>query len=105
MGKKLNVDLLDGYSSEQFNLAFVTKQGSVTTDDVYLKGKVEVGQILEVRGATKLLDELLGKIGFVVDKEEEPPQALLFLFGRYRVRQVLKLCVKIVQIVVAARQK
>ncbi len=57
--EKLNADAIDGYSSEQFNLAFITKQGNVTSDDVYLKGKVEVGQILEVKGATKLLDELL----------------------------------------------
>ncbi|MEK7496824.1 MAG: hypothetical protein AAB657_02870, partial [Patescibacteria group bacterium] len=57
--EKLNADAVDGYSSEQFNLAFITKQGNITSDDVYLKGKVEVGQILEVKGATKLLDELL----------------------------------------------
>ncbi|MFH1867271.1 MAG: hypothetical protein ABIJ81_04290, partial [Patescibacteria group bacterium] len=57
--ENLNADLLDDFSSEQFTLAFVTNNGNITTDDVYLRGKVEVGQVLEVKGATRLLDELL----------------------------------------------
>ncbi|MFA4937174.1 MAG: hypothetical protein WC575_02725, partial [Patescibacteria group bacterium] len=63
--ENLNADFIDGFSTEQFTLAFVTKNGNITTDDVYLKGKVEVGQVLEVKGATRLLDELLvqGELG------------------------------------------
>ena len=57
--ENLNVDSVDGFSPEQFTLAFVTKNGNVTSDDVYLKGNVEVGKVLEVKGATKLLDGLL----------------------------------------------
>lgn len=57
--ENLNADSVDGFSPEQFTLAFVTKNGNVTEDDVYLKGKVEAGSTLEVKGATKLLDALL----------------------------------------------
>ncbi|MFH1112052.1 MAG: hypothetical protein V1712_03205, partial [Patescibacteria group bacterium] len=64
--ENLNADYVDGFSTEQFTLAFVTKNGNITTDDVYLKGKVEVGQILEVKGATQLLDELLVQGGLGV---------------------------------------
>lgn len=42
--ENLNADSVDGFSPEQFTLAFVTKNGNVTIDDVYLKGKVEIGQ-------------------------------------------------------------
>ncbi|MFZ5391386.1 MAG: beta strand repeat-containing protein, partial [Patescibacteria group bacterium] len=55
----LNADTIDGFSAEDFTLAFITKNGAIATDDVELKGNVEVGGILQVKGATKLLDELL----------------------------------------------
>ncbi|KKU38973.1 MAG: hypothetical protein UX54_C0024G0001, partial [Parcubacteria group bacterium GW2011_GWA2_46_39] len=63
--ENLNVDYIDDFSSEQFTLAFVTNNGNITTDDVYLKGKVEIGQTVEVKGATRLLDALLveGSLG------------------------------------------
>ncbi|MBI5466316.1 MAG: hypothetical protein HY974_03440, partial [Candidatus Kerfeldbacteria bacterium] len=57
--ENLNVDAVDGFSSEQFTLAFVTKNGAVTTDNVQLRGDVAVGGVLEVKGATKLTDALL----------------------------------------------
>ncbi|MBU1039131.1 hypothetical protein KKC17_02820, partial [Patescibacteria group bacterium] len=57
--ENLNADTVDGFSAEQFTLAFITKNGAVATDNVELKGNVEVGGILQVKGATKLLDELL----------------------------------------------
>jgi excisionase family DNA binding protein len=57
--ENLNADTVDGFSSEQFTLAFITKNGAVTTDDVQLKGDVEVGGNLEVKGAVKLTDALL----------------------------------------------
>ncbi|KKS13464.1 MAG: YadA domain-containing structural protein, partial [Candidatus Yanofskybacteria bacterium GW2011_GWA1_41_6] len=61
----LNTDFLDGLSNEQFTLAFVTKNGNITYEDVNLEGKVEVGKSLTVKGATKLLDSLqvYGKLG------------------------------------------
>ncbi|HVU06901.1 MAG TPA: hypothetical protein VHE10_03910, partial [Candidatus Paceibacterota bacterium] len=53
--KNLNAEMLDGSKSGDFTLAFVTKNGNVTTDDVYLDGNVEVGKTLLVKGATRLL--------------------------------------------------
>ncbi|MEK7643408.1 MAG: helix-turn-helix domain-containing protein, partial [Patescibacteria group bacterium] len=54
----LNVDYLDGVSAEGFTLAFVTKNGNITYEDVYLEGKVEVGKSLLVKGPAHLLDAL-----------------------------------------------
>ncbi|MBI2065490.1 MAG: hypothetical protein HYT68_00255 [Candidatus Zambryskibacteria bacterium] len=56
--KNLNAEFLGGASSTDFTLAFITKNGNVTTDDVKLEGSVEVGKTLIVRGATKLLSAL-----------------------------------------------
>ncbi|MBI4121492.1 MAG: hypothetical protein HY470_00855, partial [Candidatus Ryanbacteria bacterium] len=47
-----------GISSENITLAFVTKNGNITYDDVFLEGKVEVGKTLLVKGAAHLLDAL-----------------------------------------------
>ncbi|GEM_PF-3934034 len=64
MVKNLNAEYLGGASSTEFTLAFVTKNGSVTTEDVTFGGSVEVGETLEVgqtlvvKGATKLLSSL-----------------------------------------------
>src|SRR3989344_3109 len=54
----LNADYFDDLTSEEFTLAFVTKNGNVTYDNVFLEGKVEVGQTLLVRGAAHLLSTL-----------------------------------------------
>ncbi|MEK7649348.1 MAG: hypothetical protein AAB367_00065 [Patescibacteria group bacterium] len=56
--ENLNADFLDGVSSEQMTLAFVTKNGNITYDDVYLEGRVEVGKTLLVKGATHLRQSL-----------------------------------------------
>ncbi|MFC1595179.1 hypothetical protein ACFL3E_02000, partial [Patescibacteria group bacterium] len=56
--ENLNVDYLDDLSSEDFTLAFVTKNGNVTYENVFLEGSVEVGSTLTVKGAAKLLSEL-----------------------------------------------
>ncbi|MSR76524.1 MAG: hypothetical protein EXS68_02935, partial [Candidatus Ryanbacteria bacterium] len=56
--ENLNADFLDGISTEQMTLAFVTKNGNITYDDVYLEGKVEIGKTLLVKGATRLLQSL-----------------------------------------------
>ncbi|MFH1473214.1 MAG: helix-turn-helix domain-containing protein, partial [bacterium] len=56
--ENLSADTVDGVSSEEFTLAFVTANGNITTEDVILEGNVEVGKILKVRGATKLLSAL-----------------------------------------------
>jgi hypothetical protein len=63
--ENLNAEYLDGLASKDFTLAFVTKNGNVTYEDVYLEGNVEVGKTLLVKGATKLLDSLsvYGKLG------------------------------------------
>jgi len=57
--ENLNADYLDNVSSEGFTLAFVTKNGNITYEDVNLEGSVEVGKSLNVKGPTKLLDSLL----------------------------------------------
>ena len=54
----LNADYLDGLHAEEFTLAFVTQNGNVTYEPVFLEGKVEVGSTLLVRGATNLLSHL-----------------------------------------------
>ena len=56
--KNLNAEYLNNMHSADFTLAFVTANGSVTTEDVKLDGQVEVGQTLLVHGATKLLSAL-----------------------------------------------
>ena len=54
----LNANFLDGLASKDFTLAFVTKNGNLTYEDVKLEGNVEVGKTLTVKGATKLMDSL-----------------------------------------------
>ncbi|MEK9158190.1 MAG: tail fiber domain-containing protein [Patescibacteria group bacterium] len=63
--ENLNADYLDNLSTQDFTLAFVTKNGNLTYDDVKFEGNVEVGKTLTVKGATKLLDSLqvYGKLG------------------------------------------
>jgi len=56
--ENLSADYLDNLSSQDFTLAFVTKNGNTTYEDVKLEGNVEVGKTLMVKGATKLLDNL-----------------------------------------------
>ncbi|MEX0917372.1 MAG: hypothetical protein WDZ90_02530, partial [Candidatus Paceibacterota bacterium] len=56
--ENLDADFVDGVSSEEFTLAFVTENGNITYEDVFLEGNVEVGKTLLVRGATKLLSTL-----------------------------------------------
>lgn len=56
--KNLNAEYVGGTKATDFTLAFVTKNGNVTTDDVFLGGAVEVGKTLLVRGATHLLSSL-----------------------------------------------
>jgi len=58
MVKNLNAEYVGGNRAEDFTLAFVTKNGNVTTDDVQFDGNVEVGKTLLVKGATKLLSSL-----------------------------------------------
>ncbi|MFN7088543.1 MAG: hypothetical protein ACK4NX_01815, partial [Candidatus Paceibacteria bacterium] len=63
--ENLNADYLDDLDSKDFTLAFVTKNGNITYEDVFLEGNVEVGKTLLVKGATKLLDSLTvyGELG------------------------------------------
>ncbi|HEY4497798.1 MAG TPA: hypothetical protein VJC20_03540, partial [Candidatus Paceibacterota bacterium] len=65
----LNVDYLDNLSSEDFTLAFITKNGNRTTEDVFLEGRVEVGKYLLVKEAAKLLSSLAvdGSLGVLGD--------------------------------------
>src|SRR3989344_3097329 len=56
--ENLNADFFDSLDSKEFTLAFVTKNGNVTYEDVFLEGNVEVGKTLTVKGAAKLLDSL-----------------------------------------------
>ncbi|MCR4337707.1 MAG: helix-turn-helix domain-containing protein, partial [Candidatus Omnitrophica bacterium] len=79
--ENLNADYIDNLSSQDFTLAFVTKNGNLTYEDVHLMGNVEVGKLLKVggdaligktltvSGATKLLDSLTvyGKLGVLSD--------------------------------------
>ncbi|MEX2013866.1 MAG: hypothetical protein WD896_00745, partial [Parcubacteria group bacterium] len=74
--KNLNAELLGGASSTDFTLAFVTANGSMTTEDVQLEGNVEVGKTLLVRGATKLLGTLEVGQNLKVFGEAEFRQAL-----------------------------
>ncbi|MEK7645570.1 MAG: hypothetical protein AAB374_00440, partial [Patescibacteria group bacterium] len=67
--ENLNADYIDNLSAQDFTLAFVTKNGNLTYEDVRLMGNVEVGKTLTVSGATKLLDSLTvyGKLGVLSD--------------------------------------
>ncbi len=56
--ENLNAQYFDSLASKDFTLAFVTKNGNITYENVRLEGNVEVGKTLTVRGATKLMDEL-----------------------------------------------
>ncbi|HEU5114829.1 MAG TPA: polymer-forming cytoskeletal protein, partial [Candidatus Paceibacterota bacterium] len=56
--KNLNSEMVGGNKATDFTLAFVTKNGNMTTDDVFFKGNVEVGKTLLVRGAANLLSDL-----------------------------------------------
>ncbi|KKP93506.1 MAG: YadA domain-containing structural protein, partial [Parcubacteria group bacterium GW2011_GWA1_36_12] len=65
----LNAEYLNGLGTNDFTLAFVTKNGNLTYEDVKLEGNVEVGKTLIVKGATKLLDSLqvYGNLGVFGD--------------------------------------
>ena len=65
----LNADFFDSLDTKDFTLAFVTKNGNVTYEDVLLEGNVEVGKTLTVKGAVKLMDSLnvYGKLGVFSD--------------------------------------
>jgi len=67
--ENLNADYLDDLDSKDFTLAFVTKNGNVTYEDVFLEGKVEIGKSLLVKGAVRLLDSLMvdGELGVLGD--------------------------------------
>ncbi|MEK7604084.1 MAG: helix-turn-helix domain-containing protein, partial [Patescibacteria group bacterium] len=56
--ENLNADYIDNLDSKDFTLAFVTKNGNITYEDVFLEGNVEVGKTLTVKGAAKLLSSL-----------------------------------------------
>ena len=65
MVENLNAEMVGGTKANEFTLAFVTKNGNLTTEDVFLEGNAEIGKTLLVKGATKLLDSLLvqGSLG------------------------------------------
>lgn len=65
----LNADYLDNVQAKDFTLAYVTKNGNLTYEDIHLEGKVDVGQTLTVSGATHLLDSLTvdGTLGVFSD--------------------------------------
>ncbi|MBP9822521.1 MAG: hypothetical protein KBC81_03730, partial [Candidatus Pacebacteria bacterium] len=67
--ENLNSDYFDNLDSKDFTLAFVTKNGNLTYEDVNLEGSVEVGKTLTVKGATKLSDSLqvYGSLGVMSD--------------------------------------
>jgi len=67
--ENLNAEYFDSLASKDFTLAFVTKNGNLTYEDVYLEGNVEVGKTLTVKGAAKLLDSLqvYGTLGVFSD--------------------------------------
>ncbi|PIP62047.1 hypothetical protein COW99_00875, partial [Candidatus Roizmanbacteria bacterium CG22_combo_CG10-13_8_21_14_all_38_20] len=54
----LNAEYVGGTRANEFTLAFVTKNGNFTSEDVVLDGNVEIGKTLRVKGATKLLSTL-----------------------------------------------
>ncbi|MEX2090895.1 MAG: hypothetical protein WD989_02035, partial [Candidatus Paceibacterota bacterium] len=63
--ENLNADYFDDLDSKDFTLAFVTKNGNITTENVFLDGNVEVGKTLTVKGAFKLMNSLdvYGRLG------------------------------------------
>ena len=67
--ESLNADYFDDLDSKDFTLAFVTKNGNVTYEDVKLEGNVEIGKTLTLKGPLKLLDELnvYGRLGVFAD--------------------------------------
>ncbi|MEK7582293.1 MAG: helix-turn-helix domain-containing protein, partial [Patescibacteria group bacterium] len=67
--ENLNADYFDDLDSKDFTLAFVTKNGNVTYEDVKLEGNVEIGKTLTLKGPLKLLDELnvYGRLGVFAD--------------------------------------
>ena len=67
--ENLNVDYLDDLSARDFTLAFVTRNGNLTYENVHLMGNVQVGQTLTVSGAAKLMDSLTvyGQLGVFSD--------------------------------------
>jgi len=83
MIKNLNAEYLGGASTTDFTLAFVTKNGAVTTEDVRLEGNVEVGKTLLVKGATKLLSNLSVRGGVSVFGDAEFNQTLKVLGPTY----------------------
>ncbi|MEK7525715.1 MAG: hypothetical protein AAB561_01730, partial [Patescibacteria group bacterium] len=62
-----NAEKLNNLTSQDFTLAFVTKNGNITYDNVQLQGDVVVGKTLTVNGATKLRSSLAvqGKLGVI----------------------------------------
>ena len=56
--KNLNTEYVGGLHTQDFTLAYITKNGSVTTEDVKLEGNVDVGKTLNINGATKLRSSL-----------------------------------------------
>jgi hypothetical protein len=74
--KNLNSEFIDGASTTDFTLAFITKNGAVTKENVTLGGSVTVGQTLLVRGAEKLLGELSVRGDLAVFGNAEFNQAL-----------------------------
>jgi len=67
--ENLNADYIDDLDSKDFTLAFVTKNGNVTYEDVKLEGNVEIGKTLTLKGPFKLLNELnvYGRLGVFAD--------------------------------------
>ncbi|MBU6415432.1 hypothetical protein KGQ34_04320, partial [Patescibacteria group bacterium] len=94
--KNLNAEYLNGIQSKDFTLAFVTKNGNVTYENVRLEGSVEVGKTLIVRGATHLLDSLTvdGDVGLLSN---------LLVKGGLDVRGVTNLSTLVADFIVANR--
>ncbi|KKR37545.1 MAG: YadA domain-containing structural protein, partial [Candidatus Yanofskybacteria bacterium GW2011_GWE1_40_10] len=61
----LNADYLDDLSAKDFTLAYVTKNGNITYEDVFLEGNVEIGKSLTIKGAMNMTDSLnvYGQLG------------------------------------------
>src|SRR3989344_4430129 len=57
--ENLSADYLDNVSAEEFTLAFVTKNGNVTYEKVYIEVGVEVGETLLVKSADKLAQAII----------------------------------------------